>query len=108
MDIKLKHGHGDQHFAVTLKQSVRGYYSFNIPGYGVGFPIYSFLANESSGGAIGDQVIHFTVTDKVLVPNGTRDSVYRGDILICVRVDTNGVYQDQACLHLPVKVTVEP
>ena len=108
LDITLHHGKGNQQFAVTLKQDVRGYYGFNVHGYGEGFPVYSFIANEASGGAYGDQVIHFTVSDKYLVPNGTRDSVYQGYILICVRVDTNGAYQDQGCLQLPVHVRVKP
>ena len=60
-------GKGDKVFSATIIPSLAiATYGFTVFGYGEGFPVYSIMADPSSGGTQGSQQIYFAFKDKVL------------------------------------------
>ncbi len=42
-------------------------YGFFLSGYGEGFPVYSIISDQASGGVIGKQIITIVFTDYLVV-----------------------------------------
>jgi hypothetical protein len=107
INVEITEKDVDAEFSFTIHQETTGLYGFSIHGYGVGFPTYAILANENSGGAKGNQVIHAKVTNAVFTADGTKSKKYTAYLPIHIYLGSE-TGRDSNFLKLPITITVKP
>jgi len=109
-EIKTSMIDGDGGKTVTFKidqVSAARNYSFEVNGYGVGFPTYGIMTTPFSGGATGDMDFAATFKDDVLDANGDQTKKYTGYLPIKIYHGSSGTGVEKT-LKLMIELDVLP
>lgn len=104
--VEMKSGR-DTTVMFTIVQTERRLYGFSVHGYGVGMPIYGLIADVSSGGAVGQQVIGVRAHSSVFPLENGKRKTYTGYLPIHI-YEGSETGLDSNYIKLPVRVTVYP